>query len=453
MTEIYQHILQCSFKDCNLLFFGTRSESREAMVHKLETHWNAKSGQDGKSHHDISGEGCSYKVLVEDGVVTKTRLDSQNNQKMTNYDISDISVAVFDPSSGNVSFSKKGYEGPYHCLSEGCDFVLTEFGLSTQKKLVNHWLTAHQDIKTMLYYDQHSHSVLNLKVILNNVGVCNFEGCGAVLFSSRKTDFASNVNTHWRKVHPTVDIQETNMVNIISTIPQITADQAVSLVKRLPIYSGKSITVSNIENHIDESELMEEDEEETPEASYFDDRDEESGPYNCSLCDYQQEVNVKSSRAVLDHWINSHHRNPETLRFVDVPTGRSLSLGHFFKTVGRCRAENCDHILGNNGRDAALFRRIRKHWADHHSNLPSTPDTEKLSLIDVGTEAEEPRREDPPQLRCSQCEVVLTLTPGSSQTVFQHWAKHSHHPSTLQMVRTKDEMVLNIRQLYTWIYR
>ena len=243
------------------------------------------------------------------------------------------------------------------------------------------------------------------------------------------------------------------MVNIISTIPQITADHAVSLVKRLPIYSGKSITVSNIENHIDESELMEEDEEETPEASYFDDRDEESGPYNCSLCDYQQEVNVKSSRAVLDHWINSHHRNPETLRFVDVPTGRSLSLGHFFKTVGRCRAENCDHILGNNGRDAALFRRIRKHWADHHSNLPSTPDTEKLSLIDVGTEAEEPRREDPPQLRCSQCEVVLTLTPGSSQTVFQHWAKHSHHPSTLQMVRTKDEMVLNIRQLYTWIYR
>jgi len=153
---------------------------------------------------------------------------------------------------------------------------------------------------------------------------------------------------------------------------------------------------------------------------------------------------VKSSRSVLDHWINSHERTPESLHFVDLPTGRSLSVRHFFKTVGRCTVENCSHVLGNNGRDAALFRRVRKHWADHHPDLPNTPDTDKLALIDVGPEPDQPSREQASRLRCSKCDELLTLSAGSSQSVFQHWAKHSQHPSTLRMVRTKDEMVLNI---------
>ena len=56
--------------------------------------------------------------------------------------------------------------------------------------------------------------------------------------------------------------------------------------------------------------------------------------------------------------------------------------------------------------------------------------------------------------KCSECDKVLELTVGpSSVSPVQHWVKHGHHPLTLKVVRTGDGKILNIKQLYKWIFR
>ena len=74
------------------------------------------------------------------------------------------------------SFSKKGYLGPYHCLREGCSFVCEKFGLTTQKLLVNHWSQEHGNVKPLLYLDMSSFTIINVKIICNNVGYCSYVG-------------------------------------------------------------------------------------------------------------------------------------------------------------------------------------------------------------------------------------------------------------------------------------
>ena len=419
---------------------------------------------DSENHQKVTGSGSGRRLSLPASVVLSGQprtLPTKTNAARLQEKTLNISVPIFQSSNPNTSFSKKGYEGPYYCLSEGCGFVLEEFGLATQKKLVNHWSSVHGDIKMMLYYDQHSHSVLNLKVILNNVGYCNSPGCDTVLFSSRKTDFAANVNTHWRKAHPEKDIKGTNLVNIVCTVTEISQDQAVNLVKKLPIYSGKSLQVLNseIKNNVTAGRKKKE-EVEIQEESLHDDAEsdeEEFGPFKCSRCDFQQEMSVKSSRLVLNHWISNHDESPRSLKFIDVPTGRNLFARHFFKTIGKCRS--CEHIIGNNGRDSALFRRVRAHWAERHADLADTADTDKVELIDIGGDdvvtrnKPEKAHREALQLRCSECDLVMSLSGSSSQRVLQHWAKHSLHLATLRMVRTSDQLVLNIKHLFRWIYR
>ena len=462
LNSIFRFVVQCDSSGCNN-FAGANTNIEEA-IEAVRKHWV-------RNH-------LSYTVQEKDFCYTDISVQNEiKNVKSSlfgdgNSPVLRISVPIFNPSSGNISFSKKGYEGPYHCLRQGCGFVLDEFGLGTQKKLVNHWSTDHGDIRSMLYFDQHSNSAINVKIILNNVGYCSHPGCDAVLFSSRKGDFSSNINHHWKKAHPAEDPD--NLVNIISTAPdfELTEDEALSLVMKLPIVAGNSLQMSEYEENsivgsINEDEV-EIDEEVLGESESED--VEFAGPYKCTGCDYQVKFNVTSNRLALDHWIRIHDPKPQSLQFIDIPTGRVLTVGHFFKRIGRCLAENCGHIIGNNGRDAALFKRIRKHWTEHHTELAATPDKDKVEVVDVGEAwvgiaprrvnnlkhvvLAEPNKVPAGQrrLKCSHCERMLDVSPGSFQSTIQHWLKHSLHPVTLKLV-TKDGLELSIKELYKWVLR
>ena len=105
-------------------------------------------------------------------------------------------VAEFTPERSNTSFSQKGYYGPYHCLRVGCGYVCDKFGRTTQKLLLNHWTQEHEDIRTLLYLDVSSFTILNVKVICNNVGYCSYSGCSHIMWGSRKADFP-NPNPAW----------------------------------------------------------------------------------------------------------------------------------------------------------------------------------------------------------------------------------------------------------------
>ena len=474
LNNIFRFVVECGRSDCN--YFAGANTNIEEAIEEVRKHW----ARDHLSDTVLEKDFCYTDVSVQHET-ENVKLSLFGGGKNPEENVLHISVPVFNPLSGNISFSKKGYEGPYHCLSEGCGFVLEEFGLATQKKMVSHWTTEHGDIRSMLFFDQHSHSALNVKIILNNVGYCSHPGCDAVLFSSRKADFGSNVNNHWKKAHPAEDTDTCNLVNLISIAPdlELTEEKAISLVMKLPLVAGKSLQMSEYEeNSIVGS--MSEDVVEIDEEVLGYDVDSESddvefaGPYRCTFCDYQVKFNVTSNRLVLDHWIRTHDPQPQSLQFIDIPTGRVLSVGHFFKTIGRCRAESCGHIIGNNGRDAALFKRIRKHWTEHHPELAGTPDSEKVEVVEVG-ESEgcvgiAPRRAsnhlrpaevvvEPSKLpagerrlKCAQCERMLEVSPGAFQSTSQHWLNHSLHPITLKLL-TKDGLELNIKELYKWVLR
>ena len=157
-----------------------------------------------------------------------------------------LSVARQDKCEENKSFSTKGYPGPYHCLAAGCNFVLGRFDKQTQKLLVHHWLDDHQHISSLLYWDQTTNTVLNTKVLLNNVGHCSL--CRTVLYSSRKPDFHASVAAHWKREHGdhtagksslslhwlSVDYEtDTSLAEIISDLEPISLAAAARLVSKV----------------------------------------------------------------------------------------------------------------------------------------------------------------------------------------------------------------------------
>ena len=91
------------------------------------------------------------------------------------------SIAEF---SNTYNFYKKGYMGPHHYLSEGCSFVLDKFSLTTQKLLVNHWSKEHGDVRSLRFLDMSSFTIINVKIICNNVGYCKYIGCNQLIYSS-----------------------------------------------------------------------------------------------------------------------------------------------------------------------------------------------------------------------------------------------------------------------------
>ena len=59
--------------------------------------------------------------------------------------------------------------------------------------MLNHWTQEHEDIRTLLYLDVSSFTILNVKVICNNVGYCSYSGCSHIMWGSRKADFPNSV--------------------------------------------------------------------------------------------------------------------------------------------------------------------------------------------------------------------------------------------------------------------
>jgi len=153
----------------------------------------------------------------------------------------------------DVSFSQKGFYGPYYCLNRACKFVFEKFGLITQKVLLEHWYKEHGDIKCLLYLDKASFSILNIKNILNNVAFCTYEGCDGILYGSRRGDFRICVSKHWRKVHPNFGVEYSQeMYHEISEseVPQLTEKMCLELVRKLTKKKLKRVKETNIEKWI-----------------------------------------------------------------------------------------------------------------------------------------------------------------------------------------------------------
>ena len=130
-------------------------------------------------------------ILLKEVQEQKSLIETLKRQK-------NITVAKFDPKE--QTFVSKGFQGPYHCLADGCGDVV-EVNKMQQRELVSHWTSHHGDIKKMLYFDSSTDTVLNVKVILNNVGICAHQDCDAVLYASKRCDFSNTVRSHW-KHHP-----------------------------------------------------------------------------------------------------------------------------------------------------------------------------------------------------------------------------------------------------------
>ena len=80
-----------------------------------------------------------------------------------------VSVAVSDDVTSNMTFISKGWRGPYHCLAPGCDWVYRDtIHHATQRALLSHWQAEHgEDLRPMLYFDESSSCVLNVKAWMN----------------------------------------------------------------------------------------------------------------------------------------------------------------------------------------------------------------------------------------------------------------------------------------------
>ena len=148
-----------------------------------------------------------------------------------------VSVAVSDETTANITFVSKGWRGPYHCLASGCGWVYEDtIHNATQRSLFNHWHSEHRDMRTMLYFDQSSGTVLNVKALLNNIGHCAHPSCDHIIYGSKRGDFKNSVTAHWRRSHSdeTVEtVAKANLVKILSDIPLISNEEAVKLVSSL----------------------------------------------------------------------------------------------------------------------------------------------------------------------------------------------------------------------------
>ena len=243
LYQVYTFILQCRL--CGIVRC-----SRDVMnkaVGGMSQHLN--------NYHsnEISTQKLSnmYSVLQDQngrkmGPVFDSIVDFSEDKNPTIVDMEKVpTIAEFTPERSNISFSQKGYYGPYHCLEEGCSYVCEKFGLTTQKLLVNHWSMEHGDVRPLLYLDKSSFTILNLKIICNNVGYCSYDGCNHIMYASRKADFPSSVLNHWKNSHPSPDHSyNPSMCNVISgeQVPTIIEDKAVALVRKLHIKGEESVS-------------------------------------------------------------------------------------------------------------------------------------------------------------------------------------------------------------------
>ena len=117
---------------------------------------------------------------------------------------------------------------------------------------------------------------------------------------------------------------------------------------------------------------------------------------------------------------------------------------------------------------AELVKLFSEHYESHHPGLsphtftPLVVNSEvKFVVDDTCLEANcSPVKKDvdigsPSSYKCFECDKLLEelSTNPSSVSPVQHWIKHGHSPLTLKVIRTDDDKILNIKQLYKWIFR
>ena len=92
-------------------------------------------------------------------------------------------------------------------------------------------------MRTMLFFDQPSGTVLNVKAILGNIGHCAHSACDHIIYGSKRGDFKNSVTAHWRRSHSdeTVEtVAKANLVKILSDTPVLSNEEAQNLVSSLP---------------------------------------------------------------------------------------------------------------------------------------------------------------------------------------------------------------------------
>ena len=379
---------------------------------------------------------------------------SAQKKGMAKVTVKEVTVAQSDHATSNMTFISKGYSGPFHCLARGCGWVLTEDKekapryQATQRNLLTHWTETHGEVRDLLFYDQSSASVLNVKVVLNNVGTCAHPGCEAVLYASKRGDFSNTVAGHWGRHHAdeAATVSKANLVRVISEVPLLTQQEALRRVN-LALNNEKCVNEpAKISIDLEEESLVEDsdddDEDEDEEETEFD------GPYKCSQCPYQLSFSMASSRLMLKHWVSKHSKDVRQLVFLDTPTGCEVRAEHLFQQVARCRAPDCGQVIGNNGLMSALYRRARQHWAQCHGGEDKLEDRDKVELLFT----EEAERGG------VVCEVAgcgwrqLTSVEGWRQECFNHFLlRHDYDLGQLRFRRESDGAALRVQQLFSQV--
>ena len=293
----------------------------------------------------------------------------------------EFTIATYDSSRKDLTFCKKGYQGPYHCMSVNCDEVVENSQQSTQKNLLKHWVDNHGDVTKMFYFDQSSNTVLNLKVLFNNVGVCGKAGCGKVLYGSMKCDFKSSVSNHWKNDHPELATsinKDINMVSVISNVKHISDEEATSLINNLSLFTN-SLKRSKKELGFlssEDTDVTEDDDEDDDEEPF-----EFDGPYKCSKCEYQLPFSVTSSRNLFKHWTKVHRLHPRDLSFIDQASGCVMKAEHLFSMIGQCQVEDCEYWITSNETEKSMLRRAQRHWSSSHPDLEQGSEQQMMKII------------------------------------------------------------------------
>ena len=433
LCHFYKSILQCNI--CNILRCSVQSVYTSKVSNKMDTHImiDHRIVTDVQTHYTVLLKTTEDGIFIHPDLVSSVKGKSTTKRKSISKTLStakstsslkktpasvsttprpdlrkvkkvldmnaltptpaparqSVSVAVSDEATSNMTFVSKGWRGPYHCLAPECGWVYEDtIHNATQRSLFNHWHSEHRDMRTMLFFDQPSGTVLNVKAILGNIGHCAHSACDHIIYGSKRGDFKNSVTAHWRRSHSdeTVEtVAKANLVKILSDTPIISNEEAQNLVSSLPqlkrttFSADVEIKEPPAEEKNDEHSEVEEDMEEDREN----DLDVFDGPYQCSECDFTINFHTGYSRAILQHWVTKHDPDPRRLVFTDTPTGREVRAEDLFDKVVRCSVKECGQVFGNNGPNFALKRRLRKHWATSHNGRLEARDEDRMEVLVV----------------------------------------------------------------------
>ena len=213
---------------------------------------------------------------------------------------------------------------------------------------MNHWLVEHGDVKSILFLDMTSFTIINVKIICNYVGYCNYLGCEQLIFASRIEYYQMHVLDHWNNSHscPVDESYDPNKCKAISIkqVPDITEEEAVALVRKPTMLSMKNGA-----------------------------QDDDNSVSKCSLPGCGKNVILATYAA---HFSQKHKELPLNGILVTTSDGRKLTCRDLLKFAIQCGL--CTHVcVGGHSRSAK--QNMRNHWSREHEDKNS----EQMSFIDV----------------------------------------------------------------------